>query len=115
MPTRKHTLRTISWTAFFAGLTFVVLLLPISATAAQRDGTVLFFSLEDLTQTLSDPTLSDLFLSLLMPDLSPGLLWQNLLPQTYQESPIERSYRWGDGLGVDSFTCPGSRMPLWGY
>ena len=115
MPTRKHALRTISWTAFFAGLALVVLLMPISAMAAQRDGTVLFFSLEDLTQTLSNPTLPDLSHSLLMPDLFPGLLWQNLLPQTYQESPIERSYRWGDGLGVDGFAYPGSRMPLWGY
>ena len=42
MPTRKHALRTIPWTAFFAGLALVVLLMPISAMAAQRDGTVSF-------------------------------------------------------------------------
>lgn len=106
MPTRNHVLRTISWTAFFAGLALAVLLMPISAMAVQRDGTVLFFSLEDLTQALSKPTL---------PDLSPSFLRQNLLPQTHQESPIEQSYRWGNGLGVDGLAYPGARMPLWGY
>ena len=106
MPTRNHTLRTMSWTALFAGLALLVLLMPISAMAAQRDGTVLFFSLEDLTQALSKPTL---------PDLSPSFLWQNLAPQAHQESPIERSYRWGNGLGIDGLAYPGARMPLWGY
>ena len=84
MPTRKHALRTIPWTAFVAGLALVVLLMPLSAAAVQRDGTVLFFSLEDLTQALSKPTL---------PDLSPSFSWQHLLPQAPQESPIERNYR----------------------
>jgi hypothetical protein len=106
MPTRNHALRTISWTALFAGLALVVLLMPISVMAAQRDGTVLFFSLEDLTQALSKPTLSD---------LSPNFVWQHLLPQAHQKSPIERSYQWGNGLGVDGLAYPGSRMPLWGY
>jgi hypothetical protein len=96
----------MSWTALFAGLALLVLLMPISAMAAQRDGNVLFFSLEDLTQALSKPTL---------PDLSPSFLWQNLAPQAHQESPIERSYRWGNGLGVDGLAYPGARMPLWGY
>jgi hypothetical protein len=105
MPTRHHALRTISWTALFAGLA-LVLLMPLSAMAAQRDGTVLFFSFEDLTQALSKPTL---------PDLSPGFLWQNLQSQADQESPIEQSYRWGNGLGVDGYAHPGARMPLWGY
>jgi hypothetical protein len=74
--------------------------------AAQRDGTVLFFSVEDLTQALATSTLSD---------LSPSFLWQNLPSQADQESPIERSYRWGYGLGVDGYAHPGARMPLWGY
>ena len=106
MPTRNHALRTISWTALFAGLALVVLLMPISVIAGQRDGTVLFFSLEDLTQALSKPTL---------PDLSPSFVWQHLLPQAHQESLIEQSYQWGNGLGVDGLAYPGSRMPLWGY
>jgi hypothetical protein len=106
MPTRNHALRTIFWTALFAGLALVVLLMPISAMATQRDGTVLFFSLEDLTQALSEPTL---------PDLSPGFLWQNLQSQANQESPIERSYRWGNGLGIDGYAHPEARTPLWGY
>jgi hypothetical protein len=105
MPTHNHALRTISWTALFAGLT-LVLLMPISTMAAQRDGTVLFFSVEDLTPTLSKFTL---------PDLSPSFLWQNLQSQETEESPIERSYRWGNGLGIDGYAHPEARMPLWGY
>ena len=84
MPTRTRTARMSYWTALFAGLALVALLTPIAVMAAQRDGTVLFFSLEDLTQALSKPTL---------PDLSPSFSWQPLLPQAPQESPIERNYR----------------------
>lgn len=106
MPTRYRAPCTTLWTALFAGLALVVLLTPLSAMAAQRDGTVFFFSLEDLTQALSEPTL---------PDLSPSFLWQNLQLQENPESPIERSYRWGNGLGIDGYAHPGARMPLWGY
>jgi hypothetical protein len=106
MPTRTQALRTKCRPVLLAGLALVVLLTPVSAMAAQRDGTVLFFSWEDLTQTLSKP---------MLPDLSPSFLWQNLHPQANQESPIERNYRWGHGLGFDSYAYPGARMPLWGY
>jgi hypothetical protein len=106
MPTRTHTPRTIYRPVLFTGLALLVLLTPLSAMAAQRDGTVLFFSWEDLTQALSKPTL---------PDLSPSFLWRDPQSQAHQESPIERSYRWGNGLGVDGYAHPGARMPLWGY
>lgn len=106
MPTRTRTARVSYWTALFAGLALVALLTPSAVMAAQRDGTVLFFSLEDLTQALSHPTL---------PGLSPSFFWQPLLPQEPQESPIERNYHWGNGLGVDGLAYPGARMPLWGY
>ena len=106
MPSRTRTARMSYWTALCAGLALVALLTPIAVMAAQRDGTVLFFSLEDLTQALSKPTL---------PDLSPSFVWQHLLPQAHQESLIEQSYQWGNGLGVDGLAYPGSRMPLWGY
>ncbi len=106
MSTRHHALRTIRRTVLLVGLTLLALLTPLSAIAAQRDGTVFFFSFEDLTQALSKPTL---------PDLSPSFLWQNLQLQANQESPIEQSYRWGNGLGVDGYAHPGARMPLWGY
>jgi len=106
MPTRPRTPCTTCRSVLLAGLALVVLLTPISALAAQRDGTVLFFSLEDLTQALSKPT---------PPDLSPSFLWQNLQSQANQESSIERSYRWGNGLGIDGYAYSGARMPLWGY
>ncbi len=103
---RHQVPRTISWSALFAGLALVIFMTPISAMAAQRDGTVLFFSLEDLTQVLSTP---------MLPDLSPSFLWRNFQLQETAESPIERSYRWGNGLGIDGHAHPEARMPLWGY
>jgi hypothetical protein len=106
MPTRHHALHTIYRTTLFVGLALLVLLTPLCTLAAQRDGTVLFFSVEDLTQALAPSTLSA---------LSPSFLWRNPQPQADQESPIERSYRWGSGLGVDGYAHPGTRMPLWGY
>ena len=30
-------------------------------------------------------------------------------------TPLERSYFWGNGLGIDGYACPGARRPLWGY
>jgi len=106
MPTRTHALRTIYRTVLLVGLTLLALLTPLSTLAAQRDGTVLFFSFEDFTQALSKPTL---------PDLSPSFLWRDPQPLAHQESPLEQSYRWGNGLGVGGYAHPGAHMPLWGY
>ena len=44
--------------AFLAGLAFMVLLTPTYAFSAERDGTVLFFSFEDLKKALTSPSLS---------------------------------------------------------
>ena len=30
-------------------------------------------------------------------------------------TPLERSYFWGNGLGIDGYARPGARRPLWGY
>src|SRR5262245_39384080 len=92
--------------ALLAALALAVLLNPGSALAAQRDGTVLFFSWEDLKQLLTNP--------IPVTQVS-SLSWYNAPKQSDQETPVERNYRWGNGLGVDSYAYPGTRMPLWGY
>ena len=84
------------------------LLTPPAAFSAEQDGTVLFFSFEDLKQTLSHPSHPAL------PQLFPGFSRRNQREQTGQPSPLERYYRWGKGQGVDGATRPGTR-PLWGY
>ena len=81
------------------------------AFAAEREGPVLFLSVEDLQIVLSHPS------SLSLPTyrlLAPGFAWQEWSSAAEQEGPVEQSFRWGNGLGIDSYTRPGTR-PLWGY
>jgi hypothetical protein len=90
-------------------LALTTLLTPTCAFSAERDGTVLFFSFEDLKQVLSHPSLPSLS------QLSPSFAWQEQHKAAEQEGPLERNYRWGNGLGVDGYAYPGARRPLWGY
>ncbi len=91
---------------FFAALALAVVLTPALTFAAERDGTTLFFSFEAIQQWLRQPTPADFF-STLMSWTRQG--------HGNQEGPIERNYRWGNGLGFDGYAYPGSRQPLWGY
>jgi hypothetical protein len=91
---------------FLAALAIAIVLIPAHAFSAERDGTVLFFSFEDLKQELSKPEL---------PQLPPRFSWRNQSEQPDQTNPIERSYFWGNGLGIDGYAHPGTRQPLWGY
>jgi len=90
-------------------LTLSPLLLTPGVFAAERDGTVLFFSAEDLRETLSHPSLPDLS------QLPPSLEWQNQHKGAEQDGPLERNYHWGNGLGFGGYAAPGVRRPLWGY
>jgi len=92
-----------------AVLGFTVLLTPTCAMSAEREGTVLFFSFDDLKKELSHPSLPSLAL------LSPSFAWRDLHDQAYEEGPIERNYRWGNGLGFGGYTNPWTPRPLWGY
>ena len=60
MTTLSQALRTQGRKALLAGLALIVLLTPTCALSAEREGTVLFFSLEDLKQALSHPSLPSL-------------------------------------------------------
>ncbi len=90
----------------FAAFALTIMLTPAYAISAERDSTALFFSFEDLKKEMSKPDLSHLY---------PSFSWQNPQEQADRESPIERNYRWGNGLGFDSYAYPGVRRPLWGY
>jgi hypothetical protein len=91
-----------------AALAFTVLLTPICAMAAEREGTVLFFSFDDLKQEVSHPSLPSLLL------LSPSFSWRDLHEQTYEDGPIERNSRWGNGLGLGGYANPWTPRSLWG-
>ena len=89
----------------------VTLLLSTPTFAFEREGTVIFFSLEDLQLDLRHLFQRDTLLSIV-----PQISWQTLRTQRYgKDGPIERSWHWGNGQGVDGYLCPGMPHPLWGY
>src|SRR5262245_36251810 len=108
MTTLSQALSMQSRKALLGGLTLFVLLLPTCALSAEREGSVFFFSVEDLRQVLTHPTLPSLW------HLSPSVAWWEQPKAAEQDGPLERNVRWGHGLGIDGYTRPGTR-PLWGY
>src|SRR5262245_22276384 len=76
-------LRTKVRNSLLAVLAFTVLLTPTCAMSAEREGTMLFFSFDDLKQELSHPSLPSLLL------LSPSFSWRDLHEQAYEDGPIE--------------------------
>jgi hypothetical protein len=108
MTTLRQALRSQGRNALLAGLTLLVLLTPTCALSAEREGSMLFFSIEDLKQVLSHPALPALS------QLSPSFAWWKQPKAAEQDGPLERNSRWGHGLGVEGYTRPGTR-PLWGY
>ena len=108
MTTLSRALRTQCRKALFAGLALSLLLTPTRARSAEREGTVLFFSVEDLQQALSHPSLPS------FSQLSPSFARREQSEAEKQDGTLERNSRWGNGLGVGGYTHPGTR-PLWGY
>jgi hypothetical protein len=103
-----QTLRLHCQSALLVGAVLGVLWASPAAVAAEWEGPVLFFSVEDLTEVLSHPSL---------PSVSPMALrfwWQDQHEAREQDGPLERNARWGNGLGIDGYTRLGTR-PLWGY
>src|SRR5215475_3585541 len=108
MTTLSHTLRMTCRKTLLAGLALSALLTPPCALSAEREGTVLFFSFEDLQQMLSNPSLPS------FSPMFPSFTWQEQNDATEQDGPLEMNRRWGNGLGIDGYIRPGTR-PLWGY
>ena len=88
---------------------FTVLLSPAYALSAEREGTVFFFSFDDLKEEASHPSLPS------FSSLFPSFAWRDLHNQAYEEGPIERDSRWGNGLGLGGYANPRTPRPLWGY
>lgn len=99
--------------AFLALLTAGTLLMPPDAKAAERNGTVLFFSFEDIQQVLTRPSLPALT-SLFSFSPSSRFSWRAQSEMTIQGSSLERNTRYGNGFWVDGYRLPGPH-PLWGY
>jgi hypothetical protein len=107
----SQTLRPNCRKALLAVVALLALLPPAGALAAEREGTVLFFSLADLQHVLFHPSS---FLPPSFSQLSPSLTRRGQPEARKQYGPMERNLRWGNGLGVDGYTRPGTR-PLWGF
>jgi len=100
--------------ALLALLTVITLLLPSGAKAAERDGTVLFFSFEDIQHVLTNPSLSAFTSLFSISQPTPSSAWRAQSEAAEQNSPLGRNTRDGNGLWADGYRLPGPR-PLWGY
>ncbi|MBI3303787.1 MAG: hypothetical protein HYZ72_17115 [Deltaproteobacteria bacterium] len=90
-----------------AALALTIVLIPTFAVSAERDGVTFFFSFEELTEMLRHPA---------PPQLTPRSALQPRGEEAGQESRIEREYRWGNGMGINSYAYPGTQhRPMWGY
>jgi len=113
MTTLSQTWCTKCRKALLAGVALSTLLTPPYALAAEREGTVLFFSMEDLQQVLSSPSLPSLASLFSRAQPSPSF-WQEQPEAAEQDGPLERNARYGNGLGIDGDRLPGTRPP-WIY
>ena len=112
MKTLRYTRSPKLCLAFLALLTATILLMPPGAKAAERNGTVLFFSFEDIQQVLARPSLP--VLSSLFSFSQPTFSWRAQSETVKQGSLLERNTRYGNGFWVDGYRLPGPH-PLWGY
>ena len=113
MTTLRYTRSPKLRLAFLALLTATTVLMPAGAKAAERDGTVLFFSLEDIQQVLARPSLPALT-SLLSFSPASSFSWRAQSKTAAKGSLLERNTRYGNGLWADGYRLPGPH-PLWGY
>jgi hypothetical protein len=112
MTTLRYTRSPKLRLAFLALLTATTLLMPSGAQAAERNGTVLFFSLEDIQQVLARPSLPAL--TSLLSFSQPAFSWRAQSQTAERGSLMERNTRYGNGFWVDGYRLPGPH-PLWGY
>jgi hypothetical protein len=112
MKTLRYTRTPKLCLAFLTLLTATTLLMPSGAKAAERNGTVLFFSLEDIQQVLDRPSLPAL--TSLLSFSQPAFSWRAQSQTAKQGSLLERNTHYGNGFWVDGYRLPGPH-PLWGY
>ena len=112
-----RTLRNISKSkirlTFLALLTVTALLMPASAMAAERDGTVLFFSLEDVQNLLTHPSLPAFASLFSFSQPISSLAWRAQSEATNPDGSLQRYAPYSNGLWADGYRLPGPH-PLWG-
>jgi len=111
MKTFSQALRKQGRNVLLAGVALSILFTPPFARSAEREGAVLFFSVEDLQEMLSH---SPHFLLSSLWQSPPSFAWQEQAEAAEQDGPLERNARWGNGQGIDGQSRPGTH-PLWGY
>lgn len=92
-------------------LTVITLLMPLSAKAAERDGTVLFLPLEDIQNVLTQPSLSSLTSLFSFSSPASNFAWSETAER---DSAIERNTVHGTKLQIEGDYLPGPHS-LWGY
>lgn len=107
----RHTSSANLRLTFLSILTVLTLLMPLGAKAAERDGTVIFFPLEDIRHALTHPSFSTLASLFSFSPPASGFAWSE---PTKQYSPLERNTLYGVGPEVEGYRLPGPRS-LWGY
>src|SRR5882724_10960841 len=80
--------------ALLAGVALSALLMPPCALAAEREGTVLFFAVEDLQQPWSHSSLP------LFSQLVPSFAWLEQPEAAEQDGRLERNSRWATVWGA---------------
>ena len=113
MTTFIRTLSTKCRNALLTGVALSTLLTPAGVLAAEREGTVLFFSLDDIQSVLTRPSLPSLA-SLLSPSQPVSSFAWRGQSRVEQGRPPEQHTPYGNGLWADGYHLPGSH-PLWGY
>jgi hypothetical protein len=113
MKTSRHTNGPKLWLAFLTLLTVAPLITPSGAKAAERDGTMLFFPLEDIQHVLNDPSLPALSSLFSLSQPTSSFSWRAQYEAGRNSSP-GRNTRDGNGLWADGYRLPGPH-PLWGY
>ena len=113
MTTLRYTSSTKLRLTFLALLTVTTLLMPSGAKAAERDGIVLFFPLEDIQYVLSHPSLPSLASLFSFSSPASSFAWRARSETAEQDSPLERNARYGTGLEIEGDRLPGPH-PLWG-
>ena len=114
MTTLRYSSSTKLRLTFLALLTVTTLLMPSGAKAAERDGIVLFFPLEDIQHVLAHPSLSSLSSLFSFSSPASGFAWREQSVAPEQDSHLERNARYSTGLEIEGYRLPGPH-PLWGY
>jgi hypothetical protein len=113
MTTLRHTSGSKLRLTLLALLTAATLSLPSSAKAAERDGTVLFFPLEDVQQMIVHPSRQSLTALFSFSSPVANSAQHSWAATPERDNPLQWNNGYSNGLCVDGCLLPGPR-PLWG-